>query len=94
MSAWQNQPSVAQLSNHSLPGADALFDPIGAGVFGHRSGCSAWNNEWRYKRLSEMPDPIQEFMEEYIPQFVPLELRHHIDYFFDIYDAEEKGIRL
>jgi len=44
MSAWQNQPSVAQLSNHSLPGADALFDPIGAGVFGHRSGCSAHSN--------------------------------------------------
>jgi len=52
-----------------------------------------WNNDWRYKRLSEMPDPIQEFMEEYVPQFVPPELRHHIDYFFDIYDAEEKRIR-
>ncbi len=34
-----------------------------------------WNNDWRYKRLSEMPDHIQEFMEEYVPQFVPLELR-------------------
>jgi hypothetical protein len=49
-----------------------------------------WNNEWRYKRLSEMPDGIQEFMEDYVPQFVPAHLRHHIDYFFDIYDAEEK----
>jgi hypothetical protein len=49
-----------------------------------------WNNEWRYKRLSEMPDAIQEFMEDYIPQFVPGHLRHDIDYFFDIYDAEEK----
>jgi hypothetical protein len=51
-----------------------------------------WNNEWRYKRLSEMPDAIQEFMEEYIPLFVPAGIRHHIDYFFDIYDAEEKRI--
>ena len=51
-----------------------------------------WNNNWRYKRLSEMPDAIQEFMEDYVPQFVPLHLRHHIDYFFDIYDAEEKRI--
>jgi len=51
-----------------------------------------WNNEWRYKRLSEMPDAIQEFMEDYIPQFVPAHLRHHIDYFFDIYDTEEKRI--
>ena len=49
-----------------------------------------WNNDFRYKRLSEMPDEIQEFMEDYIPQFVPPHLRHHVDYFFDIYDAEEK----
>ena len=49
-----------------------------------------WNNDFRYKRLSEMPDGIQEFMEDYIPQFVPPHLRHHVDYFFDIYDAEEK----
>jgi hypothetical protein len=31
-------------------------------------------------------------MEDYIPQFVPAHLRHHIDYFFDIYDVEEKRI--
>jgi hypothetical protein len=49
-----------------------------------------WNNDLRYRRLSEMPDGIQEFMEDYIPQFVPPHLRHHVDYFFDIYDAEEK----
>lgn len=52
-----------------------------------------WNNDWRYRRISEMPDPIQEFMEGYVPQFVPAEIRHHIDYFFDIYDAEEKRIQ-
>ena len=51
-----------------------------------------WNNDWRYKRISEMPDGIQEFMEGYIPQFVPVNLRHHVDYFFDIYDVEEKRI--
>jgi hypothetical protein len=51
-----------------------------------------WNNDWRYKRISEMPDGIQEFMEGYIPQFVPLNLRHQVDYFFDIYDVEEKRI--
>jgi hypothetical protein len=52
-----------------------------------------WNNEWRYKRLLEMPDAIQEFMEGYILEFVPAPIRHHIDYFFDIYDAEEKRIK-
>ena len=49
-----------------------------------------WNNDLRYKRVSEMPDGMQEFMEDYIPQFVPSHLRHHIRYFLDIYDAEEK----
>lgn len=51
-----------------------------------------WNNEWRYKRLPEMPDTVQEFMEDYVPQFVPARIRHHVDYFFDIYDAEERRI--
>lgn len=49
-----------------------------------------WNNEWRYKRLGELPDPMQEFMEEYIPQNVPAAVIHHVRYFFDIFDAEEK----
>jgi Domain of unknown function (DUF5069) len=49
-----------------------------------------WNNDLRYKRISELPDGMQEYMEDYIPQFVPAHLRHHIDYFFDVYDAEEK----
>ncbi len=49
-----------------------------------------WNDDLRYKRISEMSDEIQEYMEDYIPQFIPAHLRHHIDYFFDVYDAEEK----
>jgi hypothetical protein len=49
-----------------------------------------WNNEWRYKRLSEMPDGIQEYMEDYIPKNVPPAVIHHVRYFFDIFDAEEK----
>ena len=52
-----------------------------------------WNNDWRYKRISELPDGLQEYMEEYIPQNVPAELIPHVDYFFDIYDAEEKRIK-
>lgn len=49
-----------------------------------------WNNDLRYKRLSEMPDQLQEFMEDYIPKNVPGAVIHHIRYFFDIFDAEEK----
>ncbi len=51
-----------------------------------------WNNEWRYKRLSELPGELQEYMEDYIPQNVPAHLIHHLRYFFDIYDLEEKRI--
>ena len=49
-----------------------------------------WNNDWRYKRISELPDGLQEFMEDYIPQNVPQDTIRHIRYFFDIYDCEEK----
>lgn len=48
-----------------------------------------WNNDWRYKRINELPDGMQEFMEDYIPKNVPPAVIHHIRYFFDIFDAEE-----
>ncbi len=52
-----------------------------------------WNNDWRYKRISEIPDKLQEYMEDYIPANVPKDVIHHVRYFFDIYDAEEKRFR-
>jgi len=52
-----------------------------------------WNNDLRYKRLTELPDELQEYMENYIPKNVPRDVIHHIRYFFDIYDAEEKRFR-
>jgi hypothetical protein len=49
-----------------------------------------WNNDLRYKRISELPDSLQEYMEEYIPQCVP---RNRPVYaFFDVYDLEEERI--
>lgn len=47
-----------------------------------------WNNEWRYKRISELADPLQEFLEGYIPQVIPTGRRPA--YWFDVYDIEEK----
>ena len=49
-----------------------------------------WSNEWRYKRISEIPDGLQEFLEDYIPQVIPHETIRHIRFFFDVYDIEEK----
>ena len=49
-----------------------------------------WNNDLRDRRLSEMSDGIQEYMEGYIPKFIPKNrVVHH---FFDIYDIEEHRI--
>ena len=49
-----------------------------------------WNNDLRGRRLSEMSDRIQEYMESYIPQFIPKNRVVH--FFFDIYDIEEQRI--
>ena len=49
-----------------------------------------WNNDLRYKRISEMPDNLQEFLEGYIPEFLPAE--KVVYYWFDVYDIEEGRI--
>jgi hypothetical protein len=49
-----------------------------------------WNNEWRYKRISELNDKLQEFLEGYIPEVVPAGKVVH--QFFDVYDIEEKRL--
>jgi hypothetical protein len=49
-----------------------------------------WNNDLRGRRISEMSDGIQEYMEAYIPKFIPKNrVVHH---FFDVYDIEEQRI--
>ncbi len=50
----------------------------------------AWNNDLRYKRISEMPIEIQVFLEDYIPENIPAgRIVHHL---FDVYDIEEGRI--
>lgn len=49
-----------------------------------------WNNSERDLRLSDLPPQLQEFMEDYIGQFVP---RNRIVYhWFDVFDLEEERI--
>lgn len=50
----------------------------------------AWNNDLRYKRISEMPIELQVFLEDYIPEFIPANKIVH--YWFDVYDIEEDRI--
>ena len=47
----------------------------------------AWNNDLRYKRISEMPIELQVFLEGYIPEFLPE--GRVVNYWFDVYDIEE-----
>ncbi|MCG8598611.1 MAG: DUF5069 domain-containing protein [Verrucomicrobiales bacterium] len=49
-----------------------------------------WNNDLRYKRISEMPIELQEFLEEYIPENLPD--GSIVYYWFDVYDIEEERI--
>jgi hypothetical protein len=49
-----------------------------------------WNNDLRDKRISEMPDELQEFLEDYIPQNVPP--GRPVYHWFDVYDLEEKRL--
>jgi hypothetical protein len=46
-----------------------------------------WNNDLLYKRLSEMPDNLQLYMEDYVATYLPANTI--ITYWFDIYDIEE-----
>lgn len=46
-----------------------------------------WNNDLRYKRISEMPIELQVFLEGYIEEFIPE--GKIVYYWFDVYDLEE-----
>lgn len=46
-----------------------------------------WNNDMRGKRLCEMPIELQEFLEGYIPRFIPANRPVYV--WFDVYDLEE-----
>jgi hypothetical protein len=49
-----------------------------------------WNNRQRDLRLSDLPAELQEFMEEYIAQYVP---RNRVVYhWFDVFDYEEQRL--
>ncbi len=49
-----------------------------------------WNNDLRYKRISELPIELQVFLEGYIAEFIP---EGKVVYnWFDVYDIEEKRI--
>jgi hypothetical protein len=46
-----------------------------------------WNNDLRYKRISEMDGDLQVFLEDYIDENIPGD--RVVYYWFDVYDIEE-----
>ena len=49
-----------------------------------------WNNDLCGKRLCELPDGVQEYLEDCIPQCVPRNRPVYV--FFDVYDLEEERL--
>ncbi len=47
-----------------------------------------WNNQMRSLRLCDLPESAQEFLEEYVPKFLPPNRPVYV--WFDVYDLEEK----
>ncbi|MAT46737.1 MAG: DUF5069 domain-containing protein [Verrucomicrobiaceae bacterium] len=47
-----------------------------------------WNNDMRAKRICDLPVELQEFLEGYIPQFLPSSRPVYV--WFDVYDIEEE----
>ena len=84
---------AAQLRDFVATGA--TDDEVAAWIEKHavkreRIDIIKWNNKLRETRLSELPDGIQEYMEDYIPKFVP---RNKVVYvLFDVADHEEHRI--
>jgi hypothetical protein len=73
----------------------ATDDAIAAWIGKHakkrpRAEIIAWNNKQRELRLSDLPPNLQEYMEDYIAQFVPRS--RPVYRFFDVYDIEEERI--
>ena len=55
-----------------------------------RTEIIAWNNKERDLRLSDLPAELQEYMEDYVAQFIP---RNRVVYhWFDVYDLEEERL--
>lgn len=79
----------------SVVAAGGTDDEIAAWIGEHakkrpRAEIIAWNNGERDLHLSDLPLELQEYMEDYIQQFIP---RNRVVYhWFDVYDLEEERI--
>jgi hypothetical protein len=92
---WLKFAEIDYKEFRSFVASGATDDEIAAWIGQHakkrpRTEIIAWNNKQRDLRLSDLPPEIQEYMEDYIAQFIP---RNRIVYhWFDVYDLEEERL--
>ena len=92
---WLNFAEIDYGAFRSLIATGATDDEIAKWIEKNakkrpRAEIVVWNNKERDLRLSDLPHELQEFMENYIQQYVP---RNRVVYhWFDVYDLEEQRI--
>jgi hypothetical protein len=92
---WLKFAEIDYNAFRSFVATGATDDEIAAWIPKHakqrpRVEIIAWNNKQRDQRLSELSAELQEYMEDYIAQYIP---RNRIVYhWFDVYDLEEERL--
>lgn len=51
-----------------------------------------WSNSWRERRISQLDDSLQAFMEDYVRDNLPPQSWALIHRWFDVYDLEEQRL--
>jgi hypothetical protein len=92
---WLKFAEIPYDSFRAFVGTGATDDEVAAWIGEQarkrsRAEIIAWNNKERDLRLSDLPPELQDYMEDYIAQFVP---RNRVVYhWYDVYDLEEERI--
>jgi hypothetical protein len=92
---WLKFAEIDYKAFRSLVATGATDSEVTAWIGEHakkrpRTEIIAWNNRERDLRLSDLPPETQEYMEDYIKQFVP---RNRVVYhWFDVFDLEEERL--
>ena len=92
---WLKFAEIDYNEYRSFVATGATDDEIAAWIGEHakkrsRADIVVWNNRERDLHVSDLTPELQEYMEDYIRQYVP---RHRVVYrWFDVYDFEEQRL--
>jgi hypothetical protein len=92
---WLRFAEIDYDAFRSFVATGATDDEIASWIGEHakkrpRSEIIAWNNQQRDMHLKDLSPELQEYMEDYLAEFIP---RNRIVYhWFDVYDLEEERL--